>query len=40
MKKLISWQDADKLDIKTVWNYYKKFVNPGQVDLISSLFKI
>ena len=33
--KLLSIEDSEKLEIKEVHNYYKKFVNSGQVDLIS-----
>ena len=33
--KLLSIEDAEKLEIKEVHNHYKKFVNSGQVDLIS-----
>ena len=33
---LIQWQDANNLTIEQVWNYYRKYVNPGQVELIAS----
>ena len=33
--KLFSIEDSEKLEIKEVHNLYKKFVNSGQVDLIS-----
>lgn len=34
--KLYSWQDALNFDIRKVHDLYKKYVNPGQVELIGS----
>jgi putrescine aminotransferase len=34
--KLLRIDDCDKLDINTVWQYYRDYVNAAQVDLISS----
>jgi len=34
--KIISLQEAGDLEIEQIWDYYKKYVNPGQVDLIAS----
>ena len=33
---LYNIQEIEKLDISNIWDMYKKYVNPGQVDLISS----
>ncbi len=35
-RKLYTWEDCYKLSINEVHSLYKKFVNPGQVDLIST----
>ncbi|MFC1522183.1 aspartate aminotransferase family protein [Elusimicrobiota bacterium] len=34
--KLLTVEDCENLDMKTVWDNYKQFVNPGQVNLIST----
>ncbi len=35
-KKLLSWQDAENLTIEEVWDYYRRYVNVRQVELIAS----
>ena len=34
--KLIGWKEASNLEINQIWDYYKNYVNAGQVDLIAS----
>lgn len=34
--KLLTTEDCDTLDMSTVWQYYRDYVNAGQVELISS----
>ncbi len=35
-ERLLSIEDCENLDISQVWQYYRDYVNPGQVELISS----
>lgn len=36
MSKLLTPEDCENLSINEVWDYYRQFVNAGQVDLIAS----
>ena len=36
INNLFENDDVDYLSIEQIWNYYKKYVNPDQVDLIAS----
>lgn len=36
MAPLLTIEDCEKMSVEEVWSYYKKYINPGQVDLISS----
>ncbi|MBI4403600.1 MAG: aspartate aminotransferase family protein [Deltaproteobacteria bacterium] len=34
--KLLNYDDCNEMPIETVWEYYRKHINPAQVDLIAS----